>query len=291
MDVNGRLYQNFICSDLSEILKTVNQKEVKLVNEKILEICLTVLANQPKSTTQTSHMVNNNTNKDQSDEINKSTNSPLTIDNHSIMYMSPRNILMSIENPQTTIVYPEPRNRKDSIDHNICPVCELAVTDSDSIECNACDMWLHKYCTVLSDEHFEKHTTDIDMLYTCHLCTLLDQDECATAVQDECHRSLVYFDLEMDREGVMTPSVTQPIRNDVHEDPTEIISEADSNRYTSGTSSTFEVNDVQETFLPPSSHERTNEQSENMIKYPSVTRKNTTGSKNLSSQEIPHSEK
>ncbi|VDI71391.1 Hypothetical predicted protein [Mytilus galloprovincialis] len=145
--------------DLPDILKTVNQKEVKLVNEKILEICLTVLANQPKSTTQPSHMVNNNTNKDQSDDINKSTNSPLTIDNHSIMYMSPRNILMSIENPPKTIVYPEPRNRKDSIDHNICPICELAVTDSDSIECNACDMWLHKYCTVLSDELFEKHTT------------------------------------------------------------------------------------------------------------------------------------
>ncbi|VDH89816.1 Hypothetical predicted protein [Mytilus galloprovincialis] len=223
MDVNGRLYQDFICSDLPEILKTVNLKEVKLVNDKILEICLTVLANQPKSTTKPSHMVNNNTNKDQSDELNNSTNSPLTIDNNSIMSMSPRNILMSIGNPPKTIVYPEPRNRKDSIDNNICPICELAVTDSDSIECNACDMWLHKYCTVLSDELFEKHTTDIDMLYTCHLCTLLDQDECATAIQDECHRSLVYFDLETDREGVMTPSVAQPIRNDVHEDSIEIM--------------------------------------------------------------------
>ncbi|VDI74346.1 Hypothetical predicted protein [Mytilus galloprovincialis] len=113
------------------------------------------------------------------------------------MYMSPRNILMSIENPPKTIVNPnEPRNRKDSINHNICPVSDFAVTDSESIECNACDMWLHKYCTILSDELFEKHTTNIDMLYTCHLCTLLDQDDCVTAIQEEYHRSLVYFDLE-----------------------------------------------------------------------------------------------
>ncbi|CAG2236432.1 unnamed protein product [Mytilus edulis] len=273
MDVNGRLYQDFICSDLPEILKTVNQKEAKLVNDKILEICLTVLANQPKSTTKPSHRVNNNTNKDQSDELNNSTNSPLTIDNNSIMSMSPRNILLSIENPPKTIVYPEPRNRKDSKDNNICPICELAVTDSDSIECNACDMWLHKYCTVLSDELFEKHTSDIDMLYTCHLCTLLDQDDCATAIQDECHRSLVYFDLETDREGFMTPSVAQPIRNDVHEDSIEIISEADTNRYTTRTSSTFEINDVQGTFFTSVFTQRTNEQSVNMIKHPSVTGK------------------
>ncbi|VDI62862.1 Hypothetical predicted protein [Mytilus galloprovincialis] len=109
---------------------------------------------------------------------------------------------MSIENPPKAIVYPnEPRNRKDSIDHYINPVCELAVTDSESIECNACDMWLHKYCTILSDEHFEKHTTDIDMLYTCHLCTLRDQDDCVTTIQEEYHRSLVYFDLVLTRDN------------------------------------------------------------------------------------------
>ncbi|CAC5387639.1 unnamed protein product [Mytilus coruscus] len=169
-------------------------------------------------------MVKYNSNKNQSDEIHKCTNSPETIDKHSNMYMSPRNILKSIENPPKTIVYPnESRNRKDSVDHNICPICELEVTDNDSIECNACDMWLHKYCTVLSDELFDLHTNDIDMLYTCHLCTLLDQDDCATAIQDECHRSLVYFDLESDREGVMTPSITQLIRNDILEDPTQAL--------------------------------------------------------------------
>ncbi|CAC5387640.1 unnamed protein product [Mytilus coruscus] len=42
--------------------------------------------------------------------------------------------------------------------------------------------------------------------------------------------------------------------------------------------------------LPPSSQERIDEQSENRTKYPSKTGKITTGSKNLASQEISHSE-
>ncbi|CAC5389756.1 unnamed protein product [Mytilus coruscus] len=182
-------------------------------------------------------------------EPRQCTNSPETIDKHSNIHWSPGNIVKSIENPPKTIVNPnESRNRKDSVDHNICPICELEVTDSDSIECNVCDMWLHKYCTtaVLSDELFDLHTNDIDMPNKCHLCTLLDQDDCTTTIQDECHRSFMYFDLETDREGVMTPSMSQPI-NDLLEDQIENIREAGRNSYTSKISSTLKLNQFEAT--------------------------------------------
>lgn len=85
-------------------------------------------------------MLKYNSNTNQSDEKQNCTISPETIYKHSNIYMYHRNILKSIENLSKTIVYPNAsRIRKDSVDHIIV---KLEVTDS--IECNACDMWLHK---------------------------------------------------------------------------------------------------------------------------------------------------
>lgn len=85
-------------------------------------------------------MLKHNLSTNQIDEKQNCTNSPGTIYKHSNIYKSQRNILKSIENPSKTIVYPNASKiRKDSVDH-----ISVKLEVTDSIKCNACDMWLHK---------------------------------------------------------------------------------------------------------------------------------------------------
>ena len=55
-----------------------------------------------------------------------------------------------------------------------CSICEKRVYDNQkSIQCNNCDLWVHKKCEGLSDDEFQKLVEeDDDIPWSCMICQI-----------------------------------------------------------------------------------------------------------------------
>ncbi|XP_063442719.1 putative uncharacterized protein DDB_G0282133 [Mytilus trossulus] len=201
MDINGRQYQQFICEDLPEIIKTIDMANVKQINEKIIEICELVLSNQAVT--------------EYSSKNHNTEDNDLKCENPNKLQIIGRRKNITTPEIETNKTQSEQENIDPQINHIKCPACFYDVNNEDSVECTKCCMWLHKECSNLTEEEFEKQSEDTNLTYTCPLCENLEDIF--------INESFIQFELENDREGTNTPlNITFNIEEEEEEENAHI---------------------------------------------------------------------
>ena len=82
-------------------------------------------------------------------------------------------------------------NEKEKID-DVCPICKTRVEwDVDALQCEECEVWMHKACLCMSDEEYEDHKNSEDDEWYCDCCQLNRSNKViwGTMVGEGCIRS------------------------------------------------------------------------------------------------------
>ena len=62
----------------------------------------------------------------------------------------------------------------------VCPICKISVEwEVDALQCEECDIWVHKACLCMSDEGYEDHKASEDDEWFCDCCQL-NRSNCVT---------------------------------------------------------------------------------------------------------------
>lgn len=80
-----------------------------------------------------------------------------------------------LQHPQLALEQsqPPPYIEEDTGNPEDCPICDLATSDSQAIECSQCLSWLYIACTDMSTTEYEQHcVNDTETTFACVLCTL-----------------------------------------------------------------------------------------------------------------------
>jgi len=203
ISVNGRLYRNFITYDLPQIIRASNLSEVDELNAKILQMYES-RSNKIPTTTKDGVACN-------------------IMDNN----ISNTLAINAINERDETVNNQESDNtdQVENVENNLaCPICGKIV-HNDSIECNTCDMWIHKNCTEMPDSLYKTYEDDPTQIYTCRLCKNLE-DNVDIGCENDNYRSFVTLEPESDREGTLpTDDNSNTIEREVNASSQQEISE------------------------------------------------------------------
>ena len=183
IDINGKVYQQFITNDLPRITTSVDLREVKELNKKIRKVCELVIDNQTsiindmrtplQQVEQGYHLIERQSNSRKLNRHKQHDHKHLelcTLDEGQSMKGDK---IQSKQDDSTLEITNSisDESAKQTVDY-YCPTCIQEI--SDSIECSKCNMDIKRVQICLKINL--RNTDDRDQICICSSCKLLSED-------------------------------------------------------------------------------------------------------------------